>query len=237
MHTAQTEAEMKTGWQDKPHILVVDDDDRLRRLLKKYLSEQGFIVTVAENTANARALRRYFLFDLIILDEMMPEQNGTDWLRQERITTPVLMLSALGEAEDRISGLELGAEDYLSKPFEPKELVLRIRAILRRTAEQQERKKWLGFGDYRFDVLSGQLRRGEAVINLTGSETELLKMLAATPSQIVSREALMRLLPEGSNERSVDVQMSRLRKKIENEDGKSSHLQTVRGVGYVLYAD
>jgi two-component system phosphate regulon response regulator OmpR len=236
MRTAQ-ETKMNGNWQDKPHILVVDDDDRLRRLLKKYLSEQGFIVTVAENTESARTLRQWFVFDLIILDEMMPEQNGTEWLKSEKITTPVLMLSALGEAEHRISGLEVGAEDYLSKPFEPKELVLRLRAILRRTGEQKERKQWLGFGEYRFDVSTGQLRRGETLVNLTGSETELLKMLAKNPSQIVSREVLAQLLPEGSNERSVDVQMSRLRKKIESSDGKPSYLQTVRGAGYVLYVD
>ncbi len=237
MRTAQMEKEMKTNWQDKPHILVVDDDDRLRSLLKKYLSEQGFIVTVAENTAGARTLRQWFTFDLIILDEMMPEQNGTNWLRQEKITTPVLMLSALGEAEDRITGLEVGAEDYLSKPFEPKELVLRLRAILRRTGEQKERKQWLGFGEYRFDVATGQLRRGEVLVNLTGSEAEMLKMLARNPSQIVARESLVQLLPAGSNERSVDVQMSRLRKKIESSDGKPSYLQTVRGAGYILYVD
>lgn len=228
---------MKNSWQDKPHILVVDDDDRLRSLLKRYLGDQGFIVTVAENTENARNLRQWFAFDLIILDEMMPEQNGTEWLKSESINTPVLMLSALGEAEDRITGLEVGAEDYLSKPFEPKELVLRIRAILRRTGEQKERNKWLGFGDYRFDVATGQLRKGEIVINLTGSETELLKMLAKNPSQIVSRESLAQLLPEGSNERSVDVQMSRLRKKIESGEGKPNYLQTVRGAGYVLHVD
>lgn len=236
MRTAQ-ETKMNGNWQDKPHILVVDDDDRLRRLLKKYLSEQDFIVTVAENTAHARTLRQWFVFDLIILDEMMPQQNGTEWLRQEKITTPVLMLSALGEAEHRISGLEVGAEDYLSKPFEPKELVLRLRAILRRTGEQKERKQWLGFGEYRFDCATGQLRRGEVLVNLTGSEVDLLKTLAKNPSQIVARESLAQLLPEGSNERSVDVQMSRLRKKIERSDGKPSYLQTVRGAGYVLYVD
>lgn len=237
MRTAQTEENINRDWQDKPHILVVDDDDRLRRLLKQYLREQGFIVTVAAHTAAARTLRQWFIFDLIILDEMMPQQNGMDWLRQEKITTPVLMLSALGEAQDRISGLEVGAEDYLSKPFEPKELVLRIRAILRRTGEQQERKQWLGFGEYRFDVTTGQLRRGAAAVNLTGSETEMLKILAKNPSQIVTREVLAQLLPEGSNERSVDVQMSRLRKKIESSEGKPSYLQTVRGAGYVLYVD
>jgi len=228
---------MSESWQHKPHILVVDDDDRLRALLKKYLSEQGFMVTVAESAAAAKTLRNWFYFDLMILDVMMPGESGTAWLASEKLSTPVLMLSALGEADDRIKGLEVGAEDYLSKPFEPKELVLRIRSILRRTGEQRERNKWLGFGEYRFDIVSGQLRRGEATINLTGSETELLKMLAKNASKPVAREALSQLLPEGSNERSVDVQMSRLRKKIDAGEGKNAYIQTIRGAGYVLYVD
>jgi len=224
---------MNQAWQHKPHILVVDDDDRLRSLLRKYLSEQGFIVTVAGAASAAQVLRQWFIFDLMVLDVMMPGETGLDWLKREKMRTPVLMLSALGEADDRIRGLEVGAEDYLSKPFEPKELVLRIRTILRRTQEQRERNKWLGFGEYRFDVSSGQLRRGEESINLTGSETELLRMLAKNASKPVSREALSQLLPDGSNERSVDVQMSRLRKKISS----GAHIQTVRGAGYVLYVD
>lgn len=228
---------MNESWQHKPHILVVDDDDRLRALLRKYLSEQGYMVTVASAVPAAEALRRWFVFDLIVLDVMMPGETGTEWLAREQIRTPVLMLSALGEAEDRISGLEVGAEDYLGKPFEPKELVLRIRTILRRASEQAGRKQWLGFGDYRFDAASGQLRRGEETIHLTGSETELLKMLAQNAGTPVARDALSKLLPDGSNERSVDVQMSRLRKKIESGAGKPSFIQTVRGAGYVLYVD
>lgn len=228
---------MNNAWLNKPHILVVDDDDRLRALLKRFLGEQGFIVTVAGEAQAAKQLRRWFTFDLMILDVMMPGETGTAWLARENITTPVLMLSALGEADHRIKGLEVGAEDYLSKPFEPKELVLRIRAILRRTNEQRERNKWLGFGDYRFDLASGQLRRGEDNIHLTGSETELLKMLARNAGTPVGRDALAQLLPEGSNERSVDVQMSRLRKKIESGKSKHPYLQTVRGAGYVLYVN
>jgi two-component system phosphate regulon response regulator OmpR len=228
---------MSEAWQRKPHILVVDDDDRLRALLKKFLSAEGFIVTVAPATNAAKILREWFSFDLIILDVMMPGETGTAWLAAGKVITPVLMLSALGEAEHRIEGLEVGAEDYLSKPFEPKELVLRIRAILRRTSEQRERNKWLGFGEYRFDMAAGQLRRGETTIHLTGSEAELLKTLAQNAGTPVARDALAKLLPEGSNERSVDVQMSRLRKKIEGNDGKNAHLQTVRGAGYVLYVD
>jgi len=228
---------MSGNWHDKPHILVVDDDDRLRTLLKKYLGEQGFIVTVASNTQAAKILRQWFAFDLIILDVMMPGETGTAWLSQEKLSTPVLMLSALGDATDRITGLEVGAEDYLSKPFEPKELVLRINAILRRTSAQRERSKWLSFGEYRFDLGSGQLRRGEATVHLTASEAELLKMLARNAPKPVARDVLAQRLPEGSSERSVDVQMSRLRKKIGDSEGKPAYLQTIRGAGYILHVD
>ena len=222
---------------DKPHILVVDDDDRLRSLLKKYLSEQGFIITTAESTTAAKNLREWFLFDLIVLDVMMPGETGKEWLAKEKITTPILMLSALGEAENRIEGLELGVEDYLAKPFEPKELVLRINAILRRTNTQRERAKWLGFGQYRFDAGSGQLKRGEEVVYLTSSEADMLRMLAVNAGKPVSREQLATLLPGGSNERSVDVQITRLRKKIEDREGKPIYLQTMRGAGYLLHVD
>lgn len=216
---------------------MVDDDDRLRALLKKFLSDQGFMVTVAENTHTADELCKWFAFDLMIVDEMMPGGNGTEWLATSKPAAPSLMLSALGEAQDRIKGLEVGAEDYLSKPFEPKELVLRIRAILRRTGEQRERSKLLAFGEYRLDANTGQLKRGDEPVHLTGSEAELLKMLAQHAGSPVSREILCKLLPEGSNERSVDVQMSRLRKKIEASAGKPAYLQTIRGAGYVLYVD
>lgn len=222
---------------DKPHILVVDDDDRLRSLLKRYLREHGFIMTVANSASEATKLCRWFAFDLIILDVMMPGQTGTEWLASKKPSAPVLMLSALGETEDRIQGLEVGAEDYLSKPFEPKELVLRIKAILRRTTEQRARLQSVCFGDFQFDLTTGNLSRGKDAIHLTTSEAEILKLLASQPSQPVSRDELAKLLPEGSNERSVDVQMSRLRKKIEQSEKKPAFLQTVRGAGYVLYVD
>lgn len=222
---------------DKPHILVVDDDDRLRSLLKKFLSEQGFIVSVAASTFEAQHLTQWFVFDLMVVDVMMPKQTGIDWLKKDGISAPVLMLSALGEAEDRIKGLEVGVEDYLSKPFEPKELVLRIKAILRRTGEQQEKNKWLTFGAFRFDPQALILKHHDASVSLTGSEAEMLKMLANHAGTAVSREKLATLLPSGSNERSVDVQITRLRKKIEKNDATASYIQTVRGAGYVLQAD
>ncbi len=222
---------------DKPHILVVDDDDRLRSLLSKYLRDQGFMVTAAANASEARRKLGAFIFDLLILDVMMPDESGLEFLaslKGERL--PVLMLSAMGEVEDRISGLELGAEDYLTKPFEPKELVLRIRAILRRVSTREEKSLIVQFGDYRFDLGSSQLKRGEEIVHLTSNEVVLLRFLAQQAGTPVSREELSKAMPGSGNERSIDVQMLRLRKKIEENDSKPLYIQTVRGAGYVLYA-
>lgn len=222
---------------DKPHLLVVDDDDRLRSLLKKFLSEQHFMVTTASDAAEARRKLAWFAFDLIILDVMMPGETGLQLLtslkeRQE----PVLMLSAMGEADDRIAGLEVGAEDYLVKPFEPKELVLRVKAILRRSANQKEKARSVTFGDYSFDMTSNQLKQGSEIVALTSSEAMMLKLLAENAGKPVTREALSKLMPGSASERSIDVQITRLRKKIEVSDKKPVYLQTVRGAGYVLYA-
>lgn len=222
---------------DKPHILVVDDDDRLRSLLSKYLSEQGFMVTAAASAAEARRKLAAFIFDLLILDVMMPGETGFELLASLKSNySPVLMLSAMGEVEDRINGLELGAEDYLNKPFEPKELVLRIRAILRRVSAQEEKSQTIQFGAFRFDLANLQLKKEEEVIYLTSNEALMLKLLAEQAGTPVSREDLSKLMPGSSNERSIDVQMVRLRKKIEENDSKPLYIQTVRGAGYVLYA-
>lgn len=222
---------------DKPHILVIDDDDRLRALIGKYLTEQGFMVTPAADASEARRKLAAFVFDLLILDVMMPGETGLELLATlKNAAVPVLMLSAMGEAEDRINGLETGAEDYLTKPFEPKELVLRIRAILRRTAAQQEKASLVQFGELRFDVATGALKRGEETIHLTSGEAAMLKLLAQQAGNPVSREELSRLMPAAGNERSIDVQITRLRKKLGENEGKPVHLQTVRGAGYVLYA-
>jgi two-component system phosphate regulon response regulator OmpR len=222
---------------DKPHILVVDDDDRLRSLLSKYLSEQGFLVTAAANAAEARGKLSAFIFDLLILDVMMPGETGLEFLASLKNNhTPTLMLSAMGEVEDRISGLELGAEDYLTKPFEPKELVLRIRAILRRVSTQEEKSQILQFGEFRFELSNSQLKRGDEIVYLTSNEALMLKLLAQHVGTPVSREDLSKLMPNSGNERSVDVQMVRLRKKIEENDSKPVYIQTIRGAGYVLYA-
>lgn len=223
----------------RAHILVVDDDDRLRALLKKYLREQGFMVTAAADAAEARRRMAWFVFDLVVLDVMMPGESGVDLLHSlpEHDRGRVLMLSALGEAEDRVRGLEAGAQDYLVKPFEPKELVLRIRTILRRGAGQAVKPGCISFGEFRFDCALSQLRKGQEPVYLTSGEMAMLKLLAEHAGKPVTREELAGAMPGGGNERAVDVQITRLRKKIEESEGRPVHLQTVRGAGYVLYAE
>lgn len=222
--------------KDKAHVLVVDDDDRLRKLLKKFLGEQGFMVTVAPDAKQARAILAWFAPDIVVLDVMMPGESGLELLAHlhQSKAAPVLMLSAMGEAEDRIKGLQIGAEDYLAKPFEPQELVLRIQTIIRRFALQKEKTQIIHFGGYVFDLGTSQLRRGDELIYLTTGEALLLKALAEQAGKPLSRETLAKCLPGTSNERSIDVQITRLRKKIE-PGVKPLYLQTVRGAGYVLH--
>jgi len=236
---------------EPPHILVVDDDKRLRELLRKYLADQGFRVTVAADAADGRRKLAGLAFDLIVLDIMMPGENGlelTRSLRQES-AVPILLLTAMGEPEDRIAGLEGGADDYLAKPFEPRELVLRIRTILRRVPapETGGPPREVRFGPFAFDLDRRILRRAGQEVRLTAGEAELLAALAAAPGQAVAREALGQQTrlnhgegapadPAGGS-RMVDVQMTRLRRKIEADPRFPRHLQTVRGRGYMLQAD
>jgi two-component system phosphate regulon response regulator OmpR len=225
--------------EDKTHVLIVDDDDRLRALLKKFLREHDFLVTAVSGAAEARRKMGWFAFDVMILDVMMPKESGLELLKSlsPEIRPPVLMLSAMGEAEDRIRGLEIGADDYLPKPFDPKELVLRIKTIMRRKVPVSSDARSVTFGEYIFDLASSQLRRGSEAIYLTSNELAMLKLLAEQAGKPVTREALSNLIPGTSSERSVDVQITRLRKKIEESEGKPLYLQTVRGAGYVLYAN
>jgi two-component system phosphate regulon response regulator OmpR len=229
---------------DAAHILVVDDDKRLRELLRKYLSEQGFRVTVATDAADARRRLDGLAFDLIVLDIMMPGENGLDLARalREKDGVPILLLTAMGEPEDRIAGLEVGADDYLAKPFEPRELVLRIRTILRRVpAEPATPRREVRFGGFSFDLDRRTLRRAGQEIRLTAGEADLLAALAAVPGQALSRDALGQ--PGGppgdpaAGSRMVDVQMTRLRRKIEADPRFPRYLQTVRGRGYMLQPD
>lgn len=227
--------------EEKPHVLVVDDDTRLRQLLRRYLTDQGLRVTVAADAADARAKLAGVDFDLIVLDIMMPGEDGlqlTRWLSDQR-QVPVLLLTAMDEVDNRIEGLESGADDYLSKPFEPRELILRIQAILRRSVQAavEPNAQRVFFGEFAFDIERGELRRGEVLVRLTAAEGQLLKALARNPGVPVSREELAGISPEIGNQRSIDVQMTRLRRKIERDQKAPRYLQTVRGTGYVLMPD
>lgn len=218
-----------------PHLLVVDDDTRLRRLLKKYLSENAFIVSEAAHANEAKELLRLFEFSLLIMDVMMPGQNGqelTKELREKGFETPILMLTAMGDIDNRISGLEAGADDYLPKPFEPKELLLRINNILKRQKQKAQTTE-VYFGDCQYNLQNGRLLQNNEPILLTGAEQDLLKILISKAGQTVSREELASLL-ETDNLRAIDVQITRLRKKIETDIKKPLCIQTVRGLGYVL---
>ncbi|MDR3417495.1 MAG: response regulator transcription factor [Nevskia sp.] len=227
---------------DDAHILVVDDDVRLRALLSRYLAGEGFRVTAAENAADARAKLRSINPDLLVLDVMMPGESGlqlTEALRREMaLDLPVLLLTARGGPEDRIAGFEAGADDYLGKPFEPRELVLRIRAMLRRAAPPSPSEAQTGplrLGPLEFDPSRGELRDGSGPIRLTGGESALLTALARKPNEVLSREDIAEALEmDDAGERAIDVQVTRLRRKIEVDPREPRFLHTVRGRGYVL---
>lgn len=226
-----------TGLPPETHILVVDDDDRIRSLLSRFLRERGFRVSAAPNADKALSMLRSLSFDLLILDVMMPGMDGfelTSLVRETR-ETPILLLTARGEAEDRIRGLSLGADDYLAKPFEPEELVLRINAILRRSRPSAIEHRKVRFGQFQFDIGNGALAKNGDAVRLTGGEETLLKALARAVGQTVSRYDLCDLT--GGGERAVDVQMTRLRRKLEADPRQPVHLQTIRGEGYKLIAD
>ncbi len=223
---------------DIAHLLVIDDDTRLRELLRRYLTEQGFRVSTAENAAAARARLASMEFDLIVLDLMMPGESGLDFtsaLRRES-AVPILMLTAMGEPEDRILGLERGADDYLPKPFEPRELLARIRTVLRRAPQPAAAPvpDQVRFGECIFEIERQLLTRSGVPIRLTSTEAALLRALALSCGRPLSRESLS----EGPGQtRTVDVQVTRLRRKIENDPKFPRYLQTVRGKGYVLLTD
>jgi two-component system phosphate regulon response regulator OmpR len=219
------------------HLLVVDDDDRLRSLLKEYLTRAGFRVTTARDAAAARRLLDSLAFDLLVLDVMMPGEDGfslTRWVRG-RSAAPILILTARGLAGDRIEGLRLGADDYLGKPFDPQELLLRIEAILRRAGSAAATPR-LSLGAYAFDLERGQLLEGDTPIRLTEGETRLLKRLAQSAHMPIDRLELMDEADDGAG-RAVDVQVTRLRRKIEPDPQAPRYLQTVRGIGYMLTPD
>ena len=230
---------------DQPHLLIVDDDERIRVLLQKFLVRSGFLVTAARDAAHARRILAGLDFDMLVLDVMMPGEDGLTLcadLRRER-DTPILLLTAKAETSDRIAGLEAGADDYLTKPFEPKELLLRINSILRRVPPSDVKTivpKVLNLGPLQYEMERGEIWRGEDLVRLTATEVQLLKIFSATPGEAISREALVdRLGRSGgqAQERAVDVQITRLRRKIETDPKQPRYLQTVRGAGYMLAPD
>ncbi|WP_029010354.1 response regulator [Azospirillum halopraeferens] len=223
---------------DLPHILVVDDDTRLRELLRRYLSSNGFLATTACDAADARAKLAGLAFDLLVLDIMMPGESGLELTESLRKASdvPILLLTARGEPDDRIAGLEAGADDYLAKPFQPRELVLRINSILRRQAPRpaDPPAQPVRLGRLVFHPDRDELRNGEEVIRLTTAEASLLRVFAAAPGVVFTREELTERSKVAGNVRTIDVQVTRLRRKIEPDPREPRFLHTVRGEGYVL---
>lgn len=226
---------------DLPHVMVVDDDTRLRELLRKYLSDHGYVVTVAKDAADARTKLAMLAVDLMILDVMMPGEDGLSLASDLSLKNgpPILLLTAQGEADDRIRGLESGADDYLVKPFDPRELLLRMGKILRRKPQVDAgvNSALLRLGSYHWDVTRQELRRGDEVIRLTSGEGQLMAALAQAVGEAVSRDDLARATGDGANPRAVDVQVTRLRRKVEEDPKNPRYLQTVRGQGYMLRPD
>ena len=228
-------------------ILVIDDDTRLRNLLGKFLTENGFEVSLAKDTEEAKSFLNIQKFDLLIVDVMLPNQNGIEFTHNFRLaldTTPIIMLTARGDQDDRIKGLEVGADDYMPKPFEPKELLLRINNILKRTQnnifnnnfEQKNigNESIIFFGSFSFNPHQLRLKKGEEFIHLTESEAKILKILGENQGNAIARNKLSEMLG-GVDERSIDVSITRLRKKIENNPKQPHYLQTIRNFGYILY--
>ena len=228
---------------EAPHILVVDDDRRLRELLARFLGDNGYRVTTAANAADADQRLARLVFDAIVLDIMMPGENGFDFARRFRVDSaiPILMLTARADGKDRINGLEIGVDDYLAKPFEPRELLLRLGNILKRTsvsdpAQSGPRPDFVRFGPFLYGLSRGELRKNEEPIRLTEREREILTALAERAGEVVPREELA-AQGTAANDRTVDVQMNRLRRKIERDPADPLYLQTVRGIGYRLVTD
>lgn len=230
---------------DLAHLLIVDDDERIRSLLQKFLVKHGFLVSVARDAAHARRILVGLEFDLIVLDVMMPGEDGISLCAalRHKITTPIMLLTAKGETSDRISGLEAGADDYLAKPFEPKELLLRINAILRRVPQVEVapvKPKVINLGPLRYDTERNELWHDKDLVRLTATENQLMKIFSAATGETFSRGRLVDELARSggqTQERAVDVQITRLRRKIESDPKQPRYLQTVRGEGYMLVPD
>ncbi|MCK4945810.1 MAG: response regulator [Alphaproteobacteria bacterium] len=241
MTNIQEQISSLSGFAQKSHILVVDDDERLRTLLSRFLTENDFLVTTAIDSEDARQKLKSLQYDLIVMDVMMPGVDGlelTQSLKAEKLMTPVLLLTALGEIESRIQGLEAGADDYIAKPFEPRELLLRIYAILRRIAiAPVVKSEVIRFGKWTLDFDRGELFDDSERLPLTQVEHTLLKALSGRKGEVVGREELAQLCKMDSAERTIDVQITRLRKKLEEDPKLPKYIQTVRGKGYILWPD
>ena len=230
---------------DDAHLLIVDDDERIRGLLQKFLVRSGFLVSTARDASHARRVLSGLEFDLIVLDVMMPGEDGISLCRDLRqtITTPIMLLTAKGDTDDRINGLEAGADDYLAKPFEPKELLLRINAILRRVPDTEPATvapTVLNLGSIRYDIGRGEMWQGDDLVRLTATESQLMRIFSSAPGEAMSRARLVEELSRSggqTQERAVDVQITRLRRKIEADPKQPRYLQTVRGAGYMLAPD
>jgi two-component system phosphate regulon response regulator OmpR len=231
--------------EPEAHLLIVDDDARIRGLLQKFLVRNGYLVTAARDSAHARKLLTGLDFDLIVLDVMMPGEDGVALTRHIRDISdvPVLLLTAKSETDDRIAGFEAGADDYLGKPFEPKELLLRINAILRRMPDKQRdhgRSQIIVFGHFRYDTEKSELMQEDRLLRLTATETQLMQIFTSQPNTAISRTTLVERLGRDTGqaqERAVDVQITRLRRKLEADPRQPQFLQTVRGEGYLLSID
>ena len=219
------------------HILVIDDDDGIRSLVKKYLNENNFIVTTADNAENASKKIEIIKFDLIILDIMMPGKSGLEFLKdnKKKLDTPIILLTAKGEASERVEGLEIGADDYLPKPFEPKELILRIKNILNKT-KKTEQVRILKFANVKIDLNKLLIIKNDSEFKINNTEKKILEKMINNPGKTFSRESIGQLI-NLDKERSIDVIITRLRKKIEIDPKNPKFLQTIRGAGYVLWIE
>jgi two-component system, OmpR family, phosphate regulon response regulator OmpR len=229
----------QTPADDATHVLIVDDDQRIRDLLAIYLRNSGFRVTTANDTTFARSAMRGMSFDAILLDVMMPGESGLEFAREIRRESriPILMMTALGDTANRVEGLETGVDDYVAKPFEPRELLLRLKNIMRRSDSRDGSAEEVRMGDFVFHIGRGELRRGAAAIKLTERERDLLRQFALRPGTPIARFELAGGSDTTASERAVDVQINRLRRKIESDPTNPVYLQTSRGKGYVLYTD
>ena len=221
----------------KAHILIVDDDDRIRDLVKEYLNQNNYIVSTSKDANNAFEKTKIIKFDLIVLDIMMPGKTGLEFTKEnkKKINTPILLLTAKGEPSERIEGLEIGADDYLTKPFEPKELILRINNILNKT-KSLEIKRIIEFGNIKIDLMKLFIYKNDQRLKINNTEKLILEKMINAPGKIFKREEIVSLI-DSNKERSIDVIVTRLRKKIEENPKSPKYLQTIRGEGYVLWIE